>query len=129
VNLFLQWLDSTGQPIGGHAHAGQAFIFQKIDYVDQSYHLSGFKWSQLFTPGPLEFKKSDDEGVEEGFVVLAIEPCTVPSLERRFHRKIEKTSTRVSLEAYASYNFPVRGARLVLQEKVIFEQCEVGRNP
>jgi hypothetical protein len=66
---------------------------------------------------------------EVGFIVLAIELGTVPSLERRFRREIKKTSTRVSLEAYAPYNFPDGGAQLVLQKKIIFEQWEVGRNP
>jgi hypothetical protein len=62
----------------------------------------------------LEFRESTDKGREVGFVVLTIEPCTVPSLERRFQRKIEETGTRASLEAYASYVFPVGGAPLVL---------------
>jgi hypothetical protein len=115
-------MDTTGQPMGGHAHTGQTFIFQKIDFVDQSCHLRGFKCSRLFTLGPLEFRESADEGGEVGFVVLAIEPCTTPSSERRFQREIKKTSTRTSFEAYAPYNFPVGGARLVLQEKVNFEQ-------
>jgi hypothetical protein len=35
----------------------------------------------------------------------------------------------VGLEAYAPYNFPVGGARLVFQEEVVFEQWEAWRNP
>jgi hypothetical protein len=31
------------------------------------------------------------------FMVLRIEPCSVPSPERILHRKVEKTSTRSSL--------------------------------
>jgi hypothetical protein len=34
VNLFLQCLDSMGQPTGSHAHTGQIFILQKIDLID-----------------------------------------------------------------------------------------------
>jgi hypothetical protein len=77
----------------------------------------------------LKFRKSADEGGEAGSVVLTIEPCTMPSLETRFQRKIEKTSTRETLKAYAPYDFPIAGAWLVLQEKVIFDQWEVGGNP
>jgi hypothetical protein len=62
----------------------------------------------------LEFEKSTDEGWEVRFMVLAIEPCTVPSPKRRFQRKIKKTSMRSSLEAYAPYDFFVGGAQLVL---------------
>jgi hypothetical protein len=36
MNLFFQQLDSAGQPMGGHAHACQAFLFQEVDLVDQS---------------------------------------------------------------------------------------------
>jgi hypothetical protein len=68
--------------MGGHAHTGQTFILQKIDLVDQSCHLRGLKWSRLFAPGPLEFGKSADERGEVGSVVLAIEPCIMPSPER-----------------------------------------------
>jgi hypothetical protein len=34
VNLFLQRLDSAGQPVGNHAHTGQTFILQKINLVN-----------------------------------------------------------------------------------------------
>jgi hypothetical protein len=34
---------------------------------------------------------------EARFMVLTIEPCSVPSPERVLQRKIEKTSTRSSL--------------------------------
>jgi hypothetical protein len=83
LNLFLQRLDSMGQPMGGYARTGQTFIFHKIDLVDQSYHMRGFKWSRLFTPSTLEFGKSVDEGGEAEFMVPAIEPCIVPSPGRR----------------------------------------------
>jgi hypothetical protein len=115
--------------MGGHAHTGQTFAFQEIHFVDQSCHLRGFKQSWLFILGPSEFRESTDKGGKAGFVVLVVEPCSMPSSERRFQRKIEKTSRRASLEAYTPYNFPVGGARLVLEEKVFFEQWEVGRNP
>jgi hypothetical protein len=90
VNLFLQRLDSTGQPMGGHAHTGQTFVFQKIDFVDQSYHLRCFKKSQLLAPGLLEFGESADKRREAGFVVLTIEPCLVPSRREDFKGRSRK---------------------------------------
>jgi hypothetical protein len=32
-DLFLQWLDSAGQLMGGHADSSQAFVLQEIDLV------------------------------------------------------------------------------------------------
>jgi hypothetical protein len=98
--------------MGSHAHTGPTFILQKINLVDQSCHLRGFKWSRLFSLGPLEFGMSANKGGEAGIMVLTIEPCTMPSPERRFQR-----STRVTLEAYGSYDFPVGGARLFFRKK------------
>jgi hypothetical protein len=33
MNVFFQRLDSAGQPMGGHAHACHAFLFQAVDLV------------------------------------------------------------------------------------------------
>jgi hypothetical protein len=70
--------------MGSHAHTSQTFVFQKIDFVDQSCHLRSFKRSWLFALDPLEFGESVDEPREAKFMVLAVEPCPVPSPERRF---------------------------------------------
>jgi hypothetical protein len=48
--------------MGGHAHAFQAFLFQKIDLVDQGSHLRSFERSGLFTATPLELGESTYEG-------------------------------------------------------------------
>jgi hypothetical protein len=114
--------------MGGHAHACQGFLFQEVDLVDQSSHLRDFEWSRLFTLGSLELEELAYEGGEAGFVILAVELCSMPSSERIFHGKIKETNMRAGLEAYAPYNFSVGGARLVLQE-VVFEEWEAWRNP
>jgi hypothetical protein len=57
MNLFFQRLDLADQPIGGHAHTCQAFLFQEVDLVDQRSHLMDFEWSRLFTPGSLELRE------------------------------------------------------------------------
>jgi hypothetical protein len=121
MNLFFQRLDSAGQPMGSHAHAYQAFLFQVVDLVDQSSHLRDFEWSRLFTLGSLELGELAYEGWEDGFVILTVEPCSMPSLERIFHEKIKETSTRAGLEAYTPYNFLVGGVRLVFKEEMVFE--------
>jgi hypothetical protein len=68
--------------MGVHAHACQAFTFQKIDFIDQGGHLRSFEWSKIFTPSPLEHRELSHEDGEARFIVLAIEPCSMPSLER-----------------------------------------------
>jgi hypothetical protein len=62
MNLFFQRLDLAGQPVGGHAHAYQAFLFQEVDLADQSSYLRDFEWSRLFTPGSMEFRELAYEG-------------------------------------------------------------------
>jgi hypothetical protein len=75
--------------------------------------LRDFKWSRLLTPGSLELGELTYERGEAGFRILTVEPCSMSSPERIFQGKIKEASTRVGLEAYAPYNFPVGGARLV----------------
>jgi hypothetical protein len=90
MDMLFQRLDSMGQPMGGYAHTCQALLFQEVDLVDQGSHLRSFERSRLFTPGSLEHGESAYEGGEVGFVVLAVEPCSVPSPEGIFQGKIKK---------------------------------------
>jgi hypothetical protein len=99
--------------MGGHTHTCLAFFFQGIDLIDQGRNLRSFKWSGLFTPSSLELGESSHEGREARFMILIVEPCFVPSLERVLQGKVEKTSMRSSLLAYATYDFPICGARLI----------------
>jgi hypothetical protein len=86
-----------GKPLSGPTHACQAFLFQEIDFINQGGHLRSFEWSRLFTPSPLELGESSHEGGEARFMVLTVEPCSMPSLERILQGKVEETSTRLSL--------------------------------
>jgi hypothetical protein len=103
--------------MGVHAHTYQAFLFQEINLIDQGGHLWSFEWSGLFTPSPLELRESSHEGRETRFMVLIVEPCSVPSSEGILQGKVEETSTRSSLLTYTAYDFLICGARLVFQEK------------
>jgi hypothetical protein len=78
--------------MGAHTRAYQAFLFKETDLIDQGGHLRSFEWSGLFTPSPLEIGKSSHEGGEARFMVLTVEPCSVPSLERILQGKVEETS-------------------------------------
>jgi hypothetical protein len=80
-----------------HTHTCQAFLFQEIDLVTQGNHLRSFEQSRLFTLGSLEHRQSACEGGEAGFVVLTVEPCSMPSPKSVFQGKIKKTSMRASL--------------------------------
>jgi hypothetical protein len=62
-------------------------------------------------------------------MVLAIEPCPMPSPERSFQRKVEEASARVGLKTYSPNNLSVSSTQLIIQEKVIFEHREIMRNP
>jgi hypothetical protein len=129
MNLLLQWLHSTGQPMGGHAYTYQAFPFQEIDLVDQGSHLRGFQWSGLFAPSPMEFRESSYEGREARFMVLIVEPCSMSSPERILQRKVKKSSMSSSLLAYATYDFVICSARLVFQEEIILSKRKFGGIP
>jgi hypothetical protein len=128
VDLFLQGKDPTGQPMGGHTDSCQALVLQKVDFVGQSGYLGEFEWSWLFTPGSLELGESANKRGEIGFMVLAIEPCPMPSLQGSFQSKVQKDGVRAGLKTYAPDDFLVRSARLILQEKVVFEQRKVRTN-
>jgi hypothetical protein len=91
--------------------------------------LGELEWTRLFAPSSLELREMAYEWREAGFMVLAIEPCSVPSTERSFQRKVEESSVRADLKTYSPNNLLVSGTRLGFQEEVVFEQREVGRNP
>jgi hypothetical protein len=129
VDLFLQRKDSTGQAMGGHADSCQALLLQKVDFVGRSSHLGEFEWSWLLTPCSLELEEMGNTRREARFMVLTVEPSHMPSPQRSFQRKVKKASVRVGLKTHALDDFPVCGARLILQEKVNFEQRKVQRNP
>jgi hypothetical protein len=76
--------------MGGQAHACQAFPFHEVDLVDQGSHLRSFEWSTLFTPGSLELRELVFEARKAGFMILTIEPCSMPSLERIFKGRSRK---------------------------------------
>jgi hypothetical protein len=80
----------AGQLMGGHTHAYQAFPFQGVDLVDQGSHLRDFEWSHLFTPGSFKLRESAYVGGEAGFMILAVEPCSMPSPERFFKGRSRK---------------------------------------
>jgi hypothetical protein len=89
--LVCQRLDSVGQPMGSYAHACQALLFEEVDLVNQGSYLRTFEQNGLFTPGSLELRESAYEGGEAGFVVLTVEPCSLPSLEGIFQGNIKKS--------------------------------------
>jgi hypothetical protein len=70
--------------MGGHADSRQAFLFQEIDLVGQGSDLGELEWSRFFAPSTLELEESAYKWREAGLVVLAIEPCPMPSTKRGF---------------------------------------------
>jgi hypothetical protein len=105
MNLFLQRLDSMGQPMGGHADSCQAFLLQKIDQVGQGSDLGEHEWSWFIAPSSLELGESAYKWWEARLVVLAIEPCPMESPKRLFWREVEEASARVSLNSHSPMTF------------------------
>jgi hypothetical protein len=76
-----------------------------------------FKRSRLFTLGPLKFRESAYERREVGSMLLALEPCLVPSPKGSLHMKVKEVGTRAGLETHALDNLEVSDAQLIFQEK------------
>jgi hypothetical protein len=83
--------------MGDSTHACQAFLFQEVDLVNQGSYFRSFEQSRLFTPSSMELGELAYKGGEARFMVLKVEPCSVPSPERMFQGKIKKTGMRDSL--------------------------------
>jgi hypothetical protein len=78
----------------------RAVLYQEVDIVNLGSHLRNFEWSRIFTPSFLELGESAYEGGEAGFVVLAVEPCSMPG--ENFSREDQENQLEVSLLAYAT---------------------------
>jgi hypothetical protein len=76
-------------------------------------------------PVSIVFRESADKEWEAGFMVFTVKPWFMSFLERSFHREIKEVTASASLDAYATDNFLVNGARLILQEEIMFEQREI----
>jgi hypothetical protein len=89
MDLFIQGLHSTSQPMSGHVDSYQAPFLQEVDPIHQGCYLREFEWSRLFTPSPLELRESAYKRREARLMILAIEPCPMPPPERGFHGKVK----------------------------------------
>jgi hypothetical protein len=87
--------------------------------------LGELEWSRLFAPSSLELRETAYEWREARFMVLAIEPCHVPSPKRGFLGKIKEASARESLKTYTPNDLSVGDTQLILREEIIFERREV----
>jgi hypothetical protein len=70
--------------MGSHADSCRSFLLQEVDLVSQCSDLGELKWSWLFAPSSLELREPAYEWRDAWLVVLAIEPCLVPSPKRTF---------------------------------------------
>jgi hypothetical protein len=50
-------------------------------------------------------------------VILAIEPCLVPSPNGSLHREVKEAGVSAGLETHALDNLAVSGTRVIFQEK------------
>jgi hypothetical protein len=114
--------------VGGHTDSSQTALFQEINLVSHGRDMGEFKRSRFFTPRPLKLRESNYERREARFVVLTVEPRSMPTPKRSLHRKVKEASARVGLETHTSDNLAVSSAQLVFQEKVIFEQMKIRWN-
>jgi hypothetical protein len=98
----------------GHTDSHQSLFLQFVDLVGSGNSMGELEWSRLFAPSSLELGQAAYERWEAGFVVLAIEPCPMPSSKKGFQGKIEEASARVSLKTYAPNNLSVGSTQLIL---------------
>jgi hypothetical protein len=67
--------------MGGHTNTGQALNFMVIDTIAQGGYDWDFDRCGFFGPGTTELRKSAKEWREARFMIFAIKPRLVPSLE------------------------------------------------
>jgi hypothetical protein len=63
--------------------------------------LGEFEWDWLFALSSLLLRESADKSQEARFMVLAVEPCLMPSPQGSFQRKVQKAGVRAGLKIYA----------------------------
>jgi hypothetical protein len=114
--------------MGGHADSSQVMLFQEIDFVGQGRDVGEFKRSRFFTASPLEFRELAHKGREARFMILAVEPRPMPTLERSLHRKINELGARMGVKTETPNDLTVSGTWLIFQEKVILEQGKIRRD-
>jgi hypothetical protein len=68
------------------------------------------------------------EGGKAGFVVFAIKPLFMPTLERGFQWKIEEIMVRMNLDANITDDLSLGSDTLVFQEEVMFEKREIRKD-
>jgi hypothetical protein len=118
----------VGKSIGSHANSCQAMPLKVIDLIDQGGYDGELGIGRFFKPSSVVLAESTNKGWEARFIVLAVAPKFMPSLERSFHQKIKEAATRVSLKAYAIDNLSVIGVGLIFQEEVAFERRKIWRH-
>jgi hypothetical protein len=65
-----------------------------------------------------------DEGGKVGSMIFSRKPVCMPTLERCFQWDIEETMVWTSLDADTADVWSVGGARLIFQEKIVFDERE-----
>jgi hypothetical protein len=58
-------------------------------------------------------------------VVFTMEPLAIPALQIGLERKGEEILIGVSLYTNSANYLAVGGTRLILQEEIVFEKCEI----
>jgi hypothetical protein len=129
MDLFLQWLDSVGQPMCGHADSHQSFFLQKVDLVHHDDNLGKLEWGRLFAPSSLDLGEPAYKWREPGFVVLIIESCSVPSLERSFQRKVEEASVRAGWRPTPPITFQLAALGWYFKKKYFLNRGKLGEIP
>jgi hypothetical protein len=114
--------------MGDYVDFGKTTLFQGINVVSQGSDMREFERCGFFTPSPLKFRESAYKGREVWFMVLTVEPCSVPSPKRGIHGKFKKADVRTGLMTHTPNDLSVSGTWLISQEKIIIEQREVRRD-
>jgi hypothetical protein len=128
MDLLFQRNDLEGQPVGGHTDSHQTKPLEFADSVGEGLDdgVLDFRW--LFNPQAVILRESVDEGWQAWLVVLIIEPLSVLALEGGLQRKGQEIPVGPGLKTDSAHHLVVGGVRLVLQDEIVFEKGEVGKN-
>jgi hypothetical protein len=114
--LFLQWYHSADTP-----------TLVKLSPFSSLTRLARAVTASISDSTGSSTQDASDKGWKAWFVIFAIKPLFIPTLERCFQWKSVEIAVQASLDANTVDDLPLGGARLVFQE-VMFEERKIQKD-
>jgi hypothetical protein len=87
-------------------------FFNSLTRLAGAFTIGIFK-STFFNPSHVILRKTPDEGGKAWLMIFTVKPLHMPTLERRFQRKVEEIAVWTSLDTNAANHLPSSSAGLV----------------